>query len=89
MYAEPPEFLFVAVDDRLSDKTFRHGLKRNTGAFIRMFETADQAKQEVKANFPYAFVVMARLMSEDGYIFQKSEGCWQTAEVPAKYLRFC
>lgn len=87
--AEPPEFLFKAVDEESADGVFRHGLKRNTGSFVTMYTSKSLAKNEISVRFPFFYVIMAGLMSEDGYKFYDvGDGKWLAEEVPAKYLRF-
>ena len=86
---KPPEFLFRAVNGDSVDETLRHGLNRLKMPFIVMYASEMEAVRKIpyKKN-PSLFVIMSRLMEEDGYHFAKAEsGEWIVDEVPSKYLR--
>ena len=86
--SEPPEFLFKAVAGRTADKAFREGLKRGGNAFITVYQSETEARTEIREKIVICFVVMARLMAEDGFQFYHNGSKWLTETIPPKYLRF-
>lgn len=86
--AEPPEFLFKAVDMELSDIIFRRGLNRLKMPFIDMYETDTLARRAyTKKKTPYIFAIRSRAMYEDGFKFYLLEtGTWGTDDIPQRYL---
>ena len=87
--SEPPEFLFKTVREEFIDKTYKHGLKRERSLFVDTYASEKQSRRGFGKRTVYTFVIMARLMADDGYRFFHAEtGEWLIDEVPAKYLRF-
>ena len=87
--AEPPEFLYFAMDGDSSHKAFMHGLKRKGEPFVTLYGNEALARKDLR-RLPYVtlFAVVARVMSEDGYKFALADsGEWVIDEVPPKYLR--
>ena len=86
--ADPPEFLFKAVDMELSDIIFRRGLNRLKMPFIDMYETETEARRAyTKKKTPYMFAIRSRAMYEDGFKFYLLEtGTWGTDDIPQRYL---
>ena len=88
--AEPPEFLFYAVEASKVDRVFKQGLNRSKMASIALYDNPDKARRTIAGRKPVCvFAIVARVMVEDGYIFYRSEADeWLVDEIPSKYLRF-
>ena len=86
--AEPPEFLYFAVDISLFDIIMKHGLNRLKMPFIELSENEYEAKRKTKVKVPYSFTVLAEYMRRDGFVFCKTDsGEWLTDDIPSKYIR--
>lgn len=88
--AEPPEFLFCAVDASKTDQAYRHGLNRRKMASMALYDNPESARRSKGKKLDICiFVVLANVMIEDGYeFFQTNDNLWHTTEIPPKYLRF-
>lgn len=87
-----PEFLFCVVEGEFADLSFKHGVVAYKLPFIQLHESADKARRQIPERlFPSVFVVLTRLMEEDGYTFKKRKSDWilEAERIPPKYLRLC
>lgn len=86
--AEPPEFLYRAVEVGQVDEIFINGFNVNNTPRIELFETEHSARYAIpRKAHPYIITILAEHMSQDGYSFFRTATGWHTDVVPPKYVR--
>lgn len=85
----PPEFLYHGTGKKFMESIDKQGLVPKSRLYVHLSqdeETADKVGR--RHGKPVIYIVSARNMKHDGYMFYRSvNGVYLTKEVPAKYLQ--
>lgn len=86
--SEPPKILWHGTGKKFTDSIDKIGLIPKSRLYVHLSADTETAKKVgARHGIPIIYKVNAEQMSEDGFLFYKSEnGVWLTKSVPIKYL---
>ncbi len=84
----PPEVLYHGTGEKYMDRIDQEGLRPMSRLYVHLTDSLETAKKVgARHGKPVVYVVQAKQMQEEGYMFYLSaNNVWLTKRVPARYL---